>query len=257
MEEVKNLLLLNNKEVKDLRADLRNESIRALRKELDCWHTNSRTIIESEEFKDAVLEMYHCNQTPCNAMCVVLGQLFPRNEVRAAHIVKRETQGDTMHFYGLEKSKIDDPRNGIPMLEPIELAFDRKQLCILHNPANQELRMKVLNPELLLKPLKSQQGKVYKKQNGTLYTFADVDEKVLQLPHGVYPYRRCLSMHAKFSYSKALQWGWIKDSAILDTYFNISDSGLREPLGLGMLTWKELQSEVHNSTSKLLFDGDI
>lgn len=229
-----------SKQVEELRTDMRNEAIRALRRELDCWHTNARTVIESDEFKDDVIALYQCGSPslPNLVKCTVINQYFPRNEVRASHIVKRETQGDTMHLYDLEKSKIDDPRNGIPMLEPIELAFDRKQICILYDPATMELRVKVLNPAMLPKPLKAQNGKVYP------YTYADVDGKVLQLPPGVFPYRRCLSMHAKLAFSKALQWGWIQDSAVLDTYFSVSDGGLEEPL---LLTWQEVHGAIHKA----------
>ncbi len=79
-------------------------------------------------------------------------------------------------------------------------------------------------------------------------TYGSIDGLVLQLPTGVFPYRRALSMHAKFAYSRALHLGWITASATLDSYFNVSDNGLQEPVGLGLLTWQEVHLSIHNVT---------
>jgi hypothetical protein len=104
---------------------------------------------------------------------------------------------------------------------------------------------KVLNPSLMteLMPKSQPHGSTY------LMTYGSVDGVVLQLPSPTtFPYRRALSMHAKFAFSRALRLNWIADdSATLDSYFNISDNGLQEPLGLGLLTWQEVHTSIHNT----------
>eukprot|EP00604_Paraphysomonas_vestita_P003331 CAMPEP_0174818550 /NCGR_PEP_ID=MMETSP1107-20130205/1279_1 /TAXON_ID=36770 /ORGANISM="Paraphysomonas vestita, Strain GFlagA" /LENGTH=53 /DNA_ID=CAMNT_0016030559 /DNA_START=612 /DNA_END=770 /DNA_ORIENTATION=+ len=53
-----------------------------------------------------------------------------------------------MHLYDLP-SDIDHVRNGLLLLDPIEQAFDRKDICFLYDPLTNELIAKVLNPSLM------------------------------------------------------------------------------------------------------------
>ena len=216
-------------------AMVRNE-LRNLRKELDCWHSNARTLVESTSFKDTLIEFYHC-AVGDRVKCMATGRDYPRKEVRASHIIKRSTNGDTMDLFGL-LADIDNPRNGMLLLEPIEQAFDRKDICILYNPVSRGLTMKVLNPQLRDAEMRSEQGKTYG-------TYGSIDGAVLQLPEGKFPYRRVLSMHAKFAFSRALNMCWIEDTEVLENYFNVSDTGLQEPLGLGHLSWQEVHAGIH------------
>jgi hypothetical protein len=213
-----------------LRTDLENAQIRRLRERLDCWHSNSRTVMESNVFKDTLAEFYNCTRTEdTNLKCMVTNAFYPRYEVRASHIIKRSTDGDTMHMYGLAPH-VDHPRNGLLLLEPIEQAFDRKDLCFLYNAITNQLVVKVLDPSLIPEhmPKSQSRGETYPM------TYGSIDGLVLQLPSATFPYRRALSMHAKFAFSRALHFTWIADSATLDSYFNVSDNGLEEPLGLGL-----------------------
>ena len=132
--------------------------------------------------------------------------------------------------------------NGLLLLEPIEQSFDRKDICFLYNSLTSELTAKVLNPNLMTEYLctASTPAKTYP------ITYGDLDGLCLQLPPGIFPYRRVLSMHAKFAYSRALKQGWITKTETLDSYFNISDAGLMEPKGLGELTWQEVHSAIHH-----------
>ena len=109
-----------------------------------------------------------------------------------------------------------------------------------------QLVAKVLNPSLTkeLMPKSKPRGTTYPMNYGS------VDGLVLQLPSATtFPYRRALSMHAKFAFSRALYLNWIiADSTTLYSYFNISNNGLQEPLGLGLLTWQEVHMSIHNAT---------
>jgi len=223
-------------EIRSLREELANDAIRNRRERLDCWHSNARTVYESKAFKNNLAKFYGCTRNSDNYLkCMLTGNFYPCEQVRASHLIKRSTDGNTMYLYGLQ-SHIDHVRNGLLLLEPIEQAFTRKDICFLYNALNNQMVAKVLSPILMNEVM----------QNVTPgQTFASIDGLVLQLPEGVFPYRRVLSMHAKFAYSRALHLGWISDTATPDTYFNISDNGLKEPLGLGLLTWQEVHQNIH------------
>ena len=227
-------------EVRALQEGLARIEIRNLRKELDCWHSNARTVFESSSFKDALIAYYHC-AVDIRVKCMTTGRDYPRNEVRASHIIKRSTHRDTLTLFGLP-ADIDRPRNGILLLEPIVQSFDRKDICILYNPVKRQLTMKVLNPQLMEAEMRSEEhGKTYG-------TYGSIDGAVLQLPEGKFPYRRVLSMHAKFAFSRALHMGWIEDTEVLECYFNVSDMGLQEPLGLGHLSWQQVHTDTYTCT---------
>jgi hypothetical protein len=221
--------------------------VRRLRQALDCWQSTQRTEIESHAFKDSLVTYYGCagasDQPPDQLKCMLTGSFYPYNEVRASHIIKHSTGGNTMHLYGLP-SDINNVRNGLLLLDPIEQAFDRKDICFLYNTLSNQLVSKVLNPNLLLqlmpRPKTSSQKATFNQ------TYGSVDGLVLNLPKDVFPYRRALSMHAKFAYSRALHLHWIDESVTLDTYFSVSEDGMKEPLGLGLLTWQEVHENIHN-----------
>lgn len=241
-------------EIRALRADFARSETRRLRKELDCWHSNARTVFESSLFKENLAHYYQCTRsTDDHLKCMVTGAFYPRNEVRASHIVKQSTDGMTMHLYGLPPD-IDHVKNGLLLLEPIEQAFARKDICFLYHSIATEtapahsLTVKVLDPNLLTQemPKSSPHCATYPM------TYGSIDGSVLLLPPDIFPYRRALSMHAKFALSRALNKGWITDELSIETYFSISDEGLQEPLGLGNLTWKEVHVAVHNVIDGLI-----
>ena len=73
--------------------------------------------------------------------------------------------------------------------------------------------------------------RIYPSSKAELRTFSDIDGVELQLPTdtGSCPYKRVLSMHAKYAFTRALQYGWIVETETLDTYFNVSDGDMEEP----------------------------
>ena len=73
--------------------------------------------------------------------------------------------------------------------------------------------------------------RIYPSSKAELRTFSDIDGVELQLPTdtGSCPYKRVLSMHAKYAFARALQYGWIVETETLDTYFNVSDGDMEEP----------------------------
>lgn len=231
-------------EIQALRNSISDAEIRHLRRELYGWYSNSHTVIESNVFKDALAIFYGCTRTNDKFLkCMLTGNFYPRHEVHASHIIKRVASGDTMHLYGLPPNNYDNVRNGLLLLGPIEEAFNRKDICFLYDSISNQLVAKVLNPSLITQPMPKS------KPRGATYsmTYGSVDGLVLQMPSATtFPYRRTLSMHAKFAFSRAIHLTWMADSATLESYFNITDEGLQEPLGRGLLTWREVHSTIPN-----------
>ncbi len=230
------LLFRISEQLQEVLAAQRHAKIQKHREELDCWRSSSRTRVESKTFKAGLVDYYRCDGPGGQLKCLLTGEFYDQQHVRASHLIKHCTDGNTMHRYGLP-SNIDDVRNGLLLLQDIELAFDRKDICFLYDPLTLALRAKVLNPRLMEERMPTHSFRI----------FGSVDNQVLCLPPGVFPYRRVLSMHAKLSYSRALHKGWITDTEELESYFNVSDTGLQEPLGLGLLTWKQVHPTIHNT----------
>lgn len=220
-----------------IRGELATAEIRRIRKELNCWVTNYRTLQESTEFKHAVIYFYGMavsavGDRVVTARCMVSGAVVPYGELRPAHLVKHRTP-HLMTLYGLSPLEIDNPRNGVLMLDSIEKAFDHLDVCFLYNAMTQDVTLKVMNPAFLPR-------RILPNSAVELRCFADIDGKVLQCGAGALPYRRVLSVHTKFAFSRALSMGWIVNTETLATYFNVSEAGLKEPECIRDLTWEQM-----------------
>ena len=220
-------------------SDLAAQEIRRLRRALDCWVTNNRTMAESAEFKRAVVDFYQRREVTdpatdriISARCMISGGVHKYGHLCAAHLVKH-CKPELMTLYDLPQDDIDSPRNGILILKELELAFDHKTVCFLRNPMTGALVLRVLDPSLVGK-------RIHPSSTSEIRTFGDINGCVLQHPAGNLPFRRILSMHAKLSLSRALRSGWIQNEEEIDMYYNISESGLEEPECLRGLTWKEI-----------------
>ena len=221
-----------------IRNDMASAEVRRIRRELNCWLTNYRTIHESTEFKLAVINYYGMTVSSVGdrimtARCMVSGAVVQYGELRPAHLVKHSTP-QLMVLYGLSSLEIDNARNGILMLDSIEKAFDHLDVCLLYNSLTHALTLKVMNPVLQTK-------RILPNSTVELRTFADVDGSALKVvTAGSMPYRRILSVHTKFAYSRALSMGWIANTETLSTYFNVSEVGLQEPECICNLTWEQM-----------------
>lgn len=227
-------------ELRMLRSDLAAQETRRIRRALDCWVTNNRTMVESAEFKRAVVDFYQRREVTdsatdkiISARCMISGGVHKYADLCPAHLVKH-CKPELMTLYGLSQGNVDNPRNGILILKELELAFDHKTVCFLRNPITGELILRVLDPVLLSK-------RIHLTSATEIRTFGDINGCVLQHPTGNVPFRRILSMHAKLSLSRALCYGWIDDEEEIDTYYSVSESGLEEPECIRGLTWKQMK----------------
>ena len=240
-QAVEKAVEINTAQLQNLREELKTQEIRRMRNALNCWRTNNRTMIESSEFKHSVINYYKrtvnvdSNGRIITARCMVSNEVFGYNELTPAHLVKHRTP-ELMSCYGLLPSDIDNPRNGVLILKAIEESFDRLDACFLFNRLSGKISFKVLRPELM-------DSRIHPSSNTELRTFSDIDGAELQLPTdtGSCPYKRVLSMHAKYAFARALQYGWIVGTETLDTYFNVSDGGLEEPDFIQPLSWQDMK----------------
>ena len=220
----------------DLRLGIVKAEVRRVRKELNCWVSNCRTQQESTEFKRAVISFYNMAVTIegdriVQAKCMVSQAVAPYNDLRPAHLVKHSTP-HLMYLYGLSADDINHPRNGMLMLDSIEKGFDHLDVCFLYNVMSQVLVVKVLNPAL-------SSIRILPNSPAETRTFSNIDGATVLINEKM-PYRRILSVHAKFAYSRALSKGWIDNNETLATYFDASDRGVDEPECICTLTWAEM-----------------
>jgi hypothetical protein len=227
------------KEQRQLRDDMANDRILRLCAEFDCWHTNARTKEDCDEFKDSLISFYGCSDS-VGVRCMVTNNVVERKFIRPAHIVKH-SMPHLMEHYGLAEADVDNPKNGILMLIAIEEAFDHKDLCFLKDPINNDFHVKILNPKLMGRNL-------IRNHSVITTTFADIDNAVLHFPSGRLPYRRCMSMHSKLSYSRALKRNWISDTEAWTSYGSMSDVDENEhlPDPLKGLTWQAMYDVTHH-----------
>jgi len=187
---------------------------------MDNWTESKRSKEEQEVFK-GVLITYYQRQHPTDdklLRCMILDHFFPKQLVIASHIWKHCTHGEGLDEFGLREDDLSNPRNGILMCRDIEQAFDTKRLCFLVDRLRSDnLTVKVLDP-VLLSPTTSPMV----ISGHSTVKFSDIDGLVLQHPVGNLPFRRILDFHAKRSYQKAINRGWLAPSSTFDDFFDMS-----------------------------------
>ena len=195
---------------------------------LDCWTEGKRTKFEQTAFKDSLVQHYQ-RGVPGNTShlkCMLLDKPLPRDQVRAAHIWKFCTQGEGLGAFGLVKTDLSNPRNGMLLCVPIEEAFDIKRVCFIYDPMQQALILHVLDPDLLNKRV---------DPTGTHpETFADLHGKPLHFPAGANntfagPYRRILGFHARVSFERAVRAKWITEAQYQQFQDYLTRSGGPDP----------------------------
>eukprot|EP01033_Poteriospumella_lacustris_P002927 gene2927-2137_t len=187
---------------------------------MDKWTSSKRTRQEQTGFKNSLVSFYQRAHPsdPNQLKCMVVDSFFPRQLVRASHIWKFETEGDGLTEFGLHPSDLSNPRNGFLLCEDIEKAFDVKRVCFLVDRLrSNDLYIKVLDP-FLLDPTTSP----VVCQGHTTLRFCDIDGLQLQCPPGCLPFRRILDFHAKCSFEKAINKGWLAPSSSFADFFDMS-----------------------------------
>ena len=115
----------------------------------------------------------------------------------AAHIWPASTNGRGLRRFNLDSKCLNDARNGLLLHRLIEKAFDRKQLCFIFDQIHECLKIKVLCPDIQNNEIK--RGIKFHQING----------KTLQLPKGIWPFRRLLNWHPIRAYEYAHSESWI------------------------------------------------
>jgi hypothetical protein len=126
---------------------------------------------------------------------MVLDDFFPKQLDTASHIRKNCTYGEGLAEFGLQEGDLSNPRNGILMCEEIEHCS-----IALFSPITSPLVI----PEY------------------SHLKFCDIDGYSLKHPLNNLPFRRILDFHAKRSYQKAINCGWLVANSTFDAFFNMS-----------------------------------
>ena len=197
------------------------------------WTEDHCTRQRSADFVKNVLDFYNAldNCRPGERWCLVLGQKL--YNVSVSHLFKHEWH-DSIALVGLDN--IDDVRNGLPMFEPIEWAFDTSRLCFYIPEGAQKLTVKLLDKSIANLRL-YQKGKelcgsqrdsrqpsrpsnmTFQQLDGRHLTFDDRDMFALNRP-----YKRILCLHAKAASRHAIRKGWLKEGEW--QFPNFSSEGL-------------------------------
>ena len=207
---------------------------------MDCWKTCFRTTTKQKSFKEALADYYNCRiKGHTNKLkCMLTGLQLPYDFLAAAHIWKKAKGGSGMfELFRLKPSDADDPRNGLLLARRIEEAFDRKDVCFLYSPPKQQLTLYVVNMDgntaTRRNPLRTTtvaQVKGWKSDQKKLApTFEDLHGRPLLLPDGILiPFRRILSLHAKFAFQYGKNNGFISQEEFeqFETYSRVSDDAI-------------------------------
>ena len=181
----------------------------------DVWSESKRSKSEQAPFKDSLITTYqrvgppHSSGAP-QVFCMVLDKPLIKSKVIASHLWKH-AEAKRLPIIGLDETDVNDPRNGLLLAKSIVEAFDIKHVCFLYNPINQQFTFRVLNPDLLTKPISTTDPKIPGDHNYT-DTFGSLNNQPLHLLNGVFPYKRVLGFHARRAFKFARRAHWITDA---------------------------------------------
>ncbi|CAF1524010.1 unnamed protein product, partial [Didymodactylos carnosus] len=185
----------------------------------DPWKLSSQTRTQQDVFKSKLVVFYHRQSTTLarGIKCMVLDYDLSSDYITAAHIWPSSTNGRGLSRFRLEAKCLNDSRNGLLLHKSIEQGFDRKQICFLYDLNADQLKTRLLCPSIRFEQI----------DNGI--TFGDIDGRPLQLPKGVWPYRRLLNWHVIRSFEYAREESWIDSSECVEDYFHMSDPRIEMP----------------------------
>lgn len=225
----------NQAQLQNLIIPLAKEAVVSQRRRLDVWTPSKASREENPDFK-AKLITYYKSVDPTNPQaikCMILNQYLPKNIVIGSHIYKASTYGSGLEDFGLKATDLYSERNGLLLYESIEKVFDVKEVCFLYNAFNMTLTLRVLRRDLLAMPVIRTKDAALVPPSCASLLFSDIDGSVLQLPLGIFPYKRILSWHARCSVRFASNMGWItpEEAENFQPYFDTS-LGASNPIEL-------------------------
>jgi hypothetical protein len=150
--------------------------------------------------------------------------VLPKKNIIASHLFRRENHLLAKQFVSLDD--IDDPRNGLLLIKPIEHEYDHHGLIFVMDD-KVSLVMKILNPALRSMKLKDhpfvEQSTI--SYHGMEKTFGDFEGKKLKVPTGPGqgPSKICLHFQAVVSRHFAIDKNWISSSFQIKKFASESD----------------------------------
>mmetsp|Transcript_28612 Transcript_28612/g.62968 ORF Transcript_28612/g.62968 Transcript_28612/m.62968 type:complete len:301 (+) Transcript_28612:36-938(+) len=143
---------------------------------------------------------YYCGskEQPSELTCSVSGEKLPAASVRAGHIIQQQWPG-----YVLAKNRLsgNSPHNILFMHKSIEDKFDNFQLTVL--PVTRQVVV------LKSKLFKSEHSCAFKRPDGTVVTWKELDGRVLVSDTGEMPSDVALHCHASVAIPFAVRRRWI------------------------------------------------
>jgi len=171
------------------------------RGEMNVWTPSKKSRSENPDFRKELITFYQ-REDPNNhnnLICMVTNKSLPKEQVIASHIWKAASNGKNLDAFGLPARNVNTERNGFLAVKPIEDAFDDLRVCFVWNAMSLRLIFHVLDPTL-------SNVKVHPSLPDTFRAFHGGP---LFCPPNAQPYKRLLGFHARLSFDRALQCGWI------------------------------------------------
>lgn len=167
---------------------------------------NSSNTSTGERFKDTLIDRYK-NIAPdrVSLICMVSHATVSKSLCRAGHILPKKSAG-MLSSFGLTVHDIHNARNGILWAKGIEDVFNPAgQVCFLYDFVHNDLKFKVLNPDLLDKNV-----------GGTNLKFGDINGHILSVPttpdgQKLFPFLRLIWQHSEAAIWRALETQTISD----------------------------------------------
>mmetsp|Transcript_2919 Transcript_2919/g.5004 ORF Transcript_2919/g.5004 Transcript_2919/m.5004 type:complete len:384 (-) Transcript_2919:220-1371(-) len=210
------------------------------------YSTSQATKFRDPEFKKNLVKEYGCKRADGHVRCMLLDDYFPYELVRGSHLFKYSWRDDVQEVMGF--TCINNPRNGLLLLTPLEEAFDNGYLVfefqepdvglsaaggaaggavggrsfVAHWLGNDQLKIHDFgNFPWNTNEKTSQDLQALIRRHFPGATFkALVDGKPLTLTTELQPYKRCLAYQAKKAIKQALTEGRITESWLIGKRFD-------------------------------------